>query len=39
MSNPESSPENTPEQQIQLPLTKEQQEMIHRATGEYVNFL
>jgi hypothetical protein len=39
MNNPESSPENTPEQQIQLPLTKEQQEMIHRVTGEYVNFL
>ena len=39
MSDPESRPENTPEQPIQLPLTKEQQEMIHRVTGEYVNFL
>ena len=34
-----SSPESTPEHPIQLPLTKEQQEMIHRITGEYVNIL
>ena len=30
---------SNPEQPIQLPLTKEQQEMIHRVTGEYVNIL
>jgi hypothetical protein len=30
---------SSPEQPIQLPLTKEQQEMIHRITGEYVNIL
>jgi hypothetical protein len=30
---------NNPEQPIQLLLTKEQQEMIHRVTGEYVNIL
>ena len=36
MSSPDQS---SPEQPIQLPLTKEQQEMIHRITGEYVNIL
>ena len=34
-----SSSESSPEEPIQLPLTTEQQEMIHRITGEYVNIL
>ena len=34
-----SGPESGPEHPIQLPLTKEQREMIHRITGEYVNIL
>jgi hypothetical protein len=30
---------SSPELPIQLPLTKEQQELIHRVTGEHVNVL
>ena len=29
----------SPEQPIQLPLTEEQQELIHRLTGEHANIL